>query len=413
MKKTLLIICALLVNLISFAQTPVTFDEYGNVELSQLNGFSDNAVVTINITVTNAEDTGVGWGIGKITDIAYAKDNTDFQIGLNAKAVSEEGSLNSYEFTVGEIKAIASVSPDDLEALQTASGKVYGTEWTVNNENYIVDPYNRIGFVVNVWGAATRTSMSVSEAEEPQPTNDIVFDFEADAIGTTYAASEETTAVIAVDPVNENGKSLSYQNTNYDQVITIGNVVLPEGQTLADLETVSFNIYTEKTEYKELLVKIGDSSLWGNGIYKKISNGSQWGSVSINLNTGVTKDADGGETEKAGDKGETSIITDANKDLASFVLAVGVNDNSVAYYIDNITLISKKTGIVPLLVNTVSPVRNVEGGILVNANEKVTVYGIDGRLVKQTVANRNMISLKQGVYIVKVGTTQPVKVLVK
>ncbi|MDR0682703.1 MAG: hypothetical protein LBG15_12795 [Dysgonamonadaceae bacterium] len=412
MKKTLLIICTLLVYLISFAQTSITFDEYGNVELSQLAGFSDNAVVTINITVTNAENTDVGWGIGKITDIAYAKDNTDFQITLSAQAVSEEGSLNSYEFTVGEIKALASISPDDLEALKTASEKTFGTDCTVN-ENYIVDQYNRIGFVVNVWGAATRTGISVREVEELQPSDDIVFDFEADEIGATYPASEETTAEVVADPVNENEKSLSYQNTNYDQVITIGNVVLPEGQTLADLETISFKVYTESAEYKELLIKIGDSSLWGNGIYKKVSGGGQWGSVSINLNTGVTKDADGGESAKEGSKGETTVITDANKDLTSFVLAIGVNDNSVAYYLDNITLISKKTGIIPVSVNTISPVHNVEGGIFVNTNDKVTIYGIDGRLVNQTVANYNMISLKQGVYIVKVGTTQPVKVLVK
>jgi hypothetical protein len=71
-------------------------------------------------------------------------------------------------------------------------------------------------------------------------------------------------------------------------------------------------------------------------------------------------------------------------------------------------------GITPVLVDNASSVRNVAGGIWVKeSNEKVSIYGVDGRLVKQMVADGNAISLNQGLYIVKVGSAKPVKVLVK
>ncbi|MCL1938160.1 MAG: T9SS type A sorting domain-containing protein, partial [Candidatus Azobacteroides sp.] len=63
---------------------------------------------------------------------------------------------------------------------------------------------------------------------------------------------------------------------------------------------------------------------------------------------------------------------------------------------------------------TVSSVYNTDGGIIVNAvNEKVSIYGIDGRLVNQVTANNNFIALSQGLYIVKVGAAKPVKIFVK
>ena len=59
-------------------------------------------------------------------------------------------------------------------------------------------------------------------------------------------------------------------------------------------------------------------------------------------------------------------------------------------------------------------VYGVEGGIVVNAaNEKVSIYGIDGRLVKQVVANSQPIDMAKGLYIVKVGASKAVKIIVK
>ena len=72
-------------------------------------------------------------------------------------------------------------------------------------------------------------------------------------------------------------------------------------------------------------------------------------------------------------------------------------------------------GIIQVKSDNISQVYNIDGGIIVNANnERVAIYAIDGRLVKQFIANPNInIPLQQGLYIVKVGANKAVKVVVK
>ena len=75
-----------------------------------------------------------------------------------------------------------------------------------------------------------------------------------------------------------------------------------------------------------------------------------------------------------------------------------------------------ETAIIKVKPNVSSNAYGVDGGIIVNANnEKVSVFSIDGRLVKQAVVtgNNTMLSVSRGIYIVKVGAANPVKVLVK
>ena len=72
---------------------------------------------------------------------------------------------------------------------------------------------------------------------------------------------------------------------------------------------------------------------------------------------------------------------------------------------------SEKIVLSPVVV---LPAYGVTNGIVVNAvNEKVSIYGIDGRLVKQVVANNQTIDMARGLYIVKVGAEKAVKVVVK
>ncbi|MCL1933712.1 MAG: T9SS type A sorting domain-containing protein [Candidatus Azobacteroides sp.] len=595
MKRTLLFLFALLMSAgFSFAQTELTFED-GKVELSQFDGYPDDAVVTINITVTNEGGWGPGYGVGRLVDYAFVKDNTPFATGITVKAASEEGTINAYQFTVAELKAMASISPDKLEDLKEASAKVYGEDWTVNEDNYIVDADGNIGIAINVWGTGTLTSItiqpappayvldfdsdevgqeyptisinddaspeditaviekrpggegnalhvingkwntypqfsvtlpegytladvesisfelyfeSVASADGQQPNSykefryffgpegttftvagksagqivgnpsdnpaqtwlkkdfvpviddetllplnkfdfglglhineagnyyldnitfvlkeakggggdeepgNITFDFEDNELGDTYAVAETANAEVVANPAptDTNAQSLYYQNSSYDQVISLGTVELPQGYTLADCESISFDVYTAGTEYKELLIKIGDDPLWGTGEYKTVSNGGEWGTVSVNLLTGVSTYADGIEYPKSGSKGGTSVYTDGS--LTSFDLAVGVNDNALAYYLDNVVLKLKSLTGITQFKPALSNVYNIDGGIIVNAaNESVSIYGIDGRLVKQTIANNNTpISLSRGIYIVKVGDAKPVKVLVK
>ena len=72
------------------------------------------------------------------------------------------------------------------------------------------------------------------------------------------------------------------------------------------------------------------------------------------------------------------------------------------------------TGI-PQIKVPVSQAYGITGGIVVNAaNEKVSIYGIGGNLVKQVNGVKSQtIGLAKGLYIVKVGANNAVKVLVK
>ena len=252
------------------------------------------------------------------------------------------------------------------------------------------------------------------------------FNFENNAIGDTYGAYSidgttgeavlmDVPATVVANPAatDDNAQSLSYTVTGYDQVILLGTVVVPAGLTLADCSGVSFDAYTDAPQYKEILMKISDEPLWGNGIYKKVCAGGSWANLSVNLTTGETTDADGNVTAKDGSKGGTSVYTDGS--LTSFDFYLALNDNALSYYLDNVVFnFQTGSGIIQVKPEK-SSVCNTVGGVIVNGNnENVTVFGIDGRLVKQTIANQGtFIPLQQGLYIVKVGTKGAVKVLVK
>ena len=72
------------------------------------------------------------------------------------------------------------------------------------------------------------------------------------------------------------------------------------------------------------------------------------------------------------------------------------------------------TGVAKIQTSAAPQAYGVVGGVVVTAaNENVSIYGIDGRLVKQAVSNNQTIELPKGLYIVKVRTANAVKVAVK
>ena len=255
------------------------------------------------------------------------------------------------------------------------------------------------------------------------PAGPTSFDFENNKIGDTYDVLDTHTyttspaANVVANPVvtDGNANSLYYKDTDYDQMIMFGTINVPNGFTLADCKSIAFDVYTTAAQYKEIEIGIGVDSIptWGNGIYKKVSPGGSWGTVSINPTTGETTDADGNVTAKSGSKGGTSVYDDGS--LTSFKFALGLNDNAMDYYLDNVILTFDNGSSIVQVKPEIGNVYNVDGGIGVRGNnDRVSIYSIDGRLVKAGIAgNNNTISLSQGIYIVKVGTSNPVKVLVK
>ncbi|GHT76854.1 hypothetical protein AGMMS50262_16260 [Bacteroidia bacterium] len=417
MKKMLLIVCALLLGAsFSFAQTELTFDQYGNVELSQLEGYSDNAIVTINITITNAGGVGAGWGIGKITDIAYAKDNTDFQEALEALEVSEEGVINAYTFTVAQIKAIASIPAADLETLKEASAKVYGTDWTVNDEGYIVDQYDRIGFVVNVWGAATRTSITVEEKDASAGVN-ILADFSTLVRGDNSTSQQgwggETGSVNSI--INE------FAEAEYFVIETKG-IGEGAGANADGFGGIQLIVQGGSAEGAEEPVSLSwtQVSLNGDWITYQRAEGKTV-SIAVNLANALGDNyakfikCDGWAQLYIASYGGTSAFENLGFVNAYLVSGLekpadAVDLNSNYGFIFDGSIITGIKGLVPVISNAYG----VYGGIAVDAvNQKVSVYGFDGRLVKQTIADGSIISVSKGLYIVKVGAEKAVKVLVK
>jgi hypothetical protein len=126
----------------------------------------------------------------------------------------------------------------------------------------------------------------------------------------------------------------------------------------------------------------------------------------------------------------TPYMPDFSKinDLSEFIFGVGINIHGteeedaegaddrtpVEYYMDNVIFIlDNGTGLIEFKPVLAPQVWGVQGGIMVNTFAPVAIYGIDGRLVKQTVANNQIINLPSGLYIVKVGTAKAVKVVVR
>ena len=332
--------------------------------------------------------------------------NMDYFVGASGTSMSPTAKTGSATNLIGSSEAtgvwLSKIFLFDQSNITADVLDLNEFDFAMGISNNPCDYYlDNITFVLNSGEVVTGTSVD--------------FTFEDNAMGDEYIATGGVATIVDNPaPTADNLQSLYYKNTNYDQLITLGTVEVPEGYTLADCQSISFDVYTTASQSKELLIKIGDNALWGNGIYKKVSNGGSWGTVSVNPITGETTDADGGQTAKSGSKGGTSVYTDGS--LTSFTLAVGVGDNAIDYYLDNVILtFSNPTGVVQVKP-AINNAYGVTGGIVVNAvNEKVSVYGIDGRLVKQTVVDgyNTSIPMTQGVYIVKVGLANPVKVVVK
>ncbi|MDR1682516.1 MAG: hypothetical protein LBS25_03890, partial [Candidatus Symbiothrix sp.] len=107
MKRQLLIFVALMLSANFFAQT-IPFDEYGNVLLSDYENYADNQAVKIVLTISNAENADVapGWGVGVIVPIGnYDADPKPYE--FKCKAISTEGAVNEYEFTIADLKEFA------------------------------------------------------------------------------------------------------------------------------------------------------------------------------------------------------------------------------------------------------------------------------------------------------------------
>ncbi|MDR0866353.1 MAG: T9SS type A sorting domain-containing protein [Candidatus Symbiothrix sp.] len=405
MKKTLLIVCALLLSLTGFAvdADPSNPDLLAQGLDNSWNGATyDAATKTITYPAAWA---GMGWTFWDNGNLsAYSTLTIEFEpVDYNIQIIVE---YNDDPKTPQSEKSIpGSVGKLTIDILPTTVGQI----------------------VIQNSAAGTLTLKAAYLGGDVVIEPKSVLDFESDELGTVYPTihgwgwpDAATKAEVAADPLGVSTKSLKFAAANYDAVAYF-EVALPEGKTVANITAITFDSYfgaEDKFAAVELFIAPKTATVGGGTAFSaypvylkspdtvdpiQVGQANEWFNVSITREQIL---------DNTFNSNATSDFTTVDP-LTQFLFGIGVSvGGGTEYYLDNITFVLDGTGIVQ--VKPIAQVCNTAGGILVNANnEKVSIYGIDGRLVKQTVANNNTISLTQGAYIVKVGAAKPVKVLVK
>lgn len=155
--------------------------------------------------------------------------------------------------------------------------------------------------------------------------------FEAYNIGKTFEMNNAGggTATVANNP-SGSGKVLFLQNSNWNTV-PVFHFTLPEGKTLGECTSVSFSIYIPSNNsdgnanWKQRHVYLN-----GELVYKDVEA------------DGIT-DAYPNLGEKDSWAGQTISISQLNldekqKQLTEFYIAMGINDQKIHYYMDNVTV---------------------------------------------------------------------------
>lgn len=207
-------------------------------------------------------------------------------------------------------------------------------------------------------------------------------DFEANTTGEVLNMRRYTptdaSATVEANPTVPTEKSVHILATNWNSALKL-NIALPTGKTIADYATLSFDIYLNNIDgtdnvWKQMEVYVDD--------VKKIDKESPgvanvWESKSYSL--------DG--------------ITSAN----SLVMDIGLNTNKANYYLDNIKIAEKSTGV---RYSTTNPliVYSASNSFIINQQvDTYELYNVQGARVStgMNASSINTTNLSNGIYILK------------
>ena len=157
---------------------------------------------------------------------------------------------------------------------------------------------------------------------------DVIADFEADNLGKTYTMTSGGSGTVVNDPAGGSGKVLNVKGAQSHPQFTVN---LPNGRTLGNYLSVTIDFYGT-----------GTTGLFGQGMRMSINGGTL---ASFNSPSAY------GNTDGAWGRGKivmqlsTLNLTEEQKKLTSFTLAVGSGTGAANYYIDNVTMQWKLTDI--------------------------------------------------------------------
>lgn len=175
---------------------------------------------------------------------------------------------------------------------------------------------------------------------------EVTEDFET--LGKTFEMNnpEGGTATVANNP-SGSGKVLFLQNSDWNTVPEF-HFTLPDGKTLGDCTSVSFSIYipsdnidtpNDRANYKQRHVYLNGRQVYkdvkadGTDDYPKLGEKDSWAGQTISISQ--------------------FDLTEEERQLTGFTIAMGINDQKIHYYMDNVT--------VKYPFNTARPVLPTEG----------------------------------------------------
>ncbi|MFT3737463.1 MAG: DUF6383 domain-containing protein [Breznakibacter sp.] len=206
---------------------------------------------------------------------------------------------------------------------------------------------------------------------------------------------------------NTSSKACKVTLLNYDQYLGF-DVVIPEGKTISDYESVTLKAYVDMTatvngsnpdgEWKDwnAFVKVGSADFFSIAASSPSTSNhdKMWTDVTIPI-----------------DPSKTASVTSN-----SFKLIVGFSAPKVYYWVDNIVLKAKATPTGIVVPTGTLSVFSSKGNVIVkNAEGKtVHIHNLNGVLVAKSVptTSNETIALPTGLYLVKVDNTCT-KVVVK
>lgn len=154
--------------------------------------------------------------------------------------------------------------------------------------------------------------------------------FETYEIGETLEMNNAGggTATVANNP-SGSGKVLFLQNSDWNTV-PVFHFTLPKGKTLGDCTSVSFSIYIPSNNsdgnanYKQRHVYLNGRQVYkdvkadGTDDYPKLGEKDSWAGQTISISQ--------------------FDLTDEERQLTEFTIAMGINDQKIHYYMDNVTV---------------------------------------------------------------------------